>query len=91
MDVWEGSVTAQDYVVIIGALVGLCGAISAAAVAIIKALKENTAVTVANTVDRAEKTIATNEKLDTIVGAVTGTGSGVTVVNVPPPEPPRTD
>lgn len=86
--------TAQDYVVIIGALVGLCGAISAAAVAIIKALKENTAVTVANTIDRAVKTEATNAVLSEIgsqvrdIHAGTGTGAPTVVVTAPPPTPP---
>lgn len=61
----------MDWVAIIGALVVLVGAISTAAVAIIRALKENTAVTVANTLDRATKTATTNAKLDAITDAVT--------------------
>lgn len=40
---------AQDYVLIIGAVVTLVGAIAAAAVTVIKALRDNTAATRVNT------------------------------------------
>ena len=83
--------TAQDYVLIIGALTTFVGAVSLAAVTVIKALKENTAKVIENTADRAVKTAETTVKLDTIASQVqdihSGTGTGITV-NVPPaPEP----
>ncbi len=66
----------QGWVAVIGALVVLVGAISAAAVAVISALRTNTATVQANTVDRAVQTAVTSAKLDTVVAAVTGTGDG---------------
>ena len=81
----------DDWIKLLVALGGFAGIVTPLAIQVIRAVRENTRVTVANTLDRAEKTVATNEKLDTIVGAVTGTGSGVTVVNVPPAAPPAPD
>lgn len=63
--------TAQDWVIVLGAVAALVGAVATAAVKVIQALRENTAVTVANTLDRATKTATTNAKLDAITDAVT--------------------
>jgi len=82
----------QDWVIFLGAVVttllAIVGALTPAALSIIRAVKENTRVTVENTVDRAVKTAATNEVLDTIksqvqdihLGTGSGTGPGTTVV-----------
>lgn len=60
---WAGIAT------VLGAATVLVGAIAAAAVQIIKALKEQTRVTVENTQDRAVKTAATNEVLTSLAAA----------------------
>ncbi len=82
--------TGQDYAFVIGAIaaavVTIVGVLSPFVLNVIKALKENTAVTVANTADRAVKTAATNEALTEIkdqtraILAGTGTGTGTVVV-----------
>ncbi len=81
---------AQDWVVFFGSVVATLGAIlgllTPFILTIIKAIRENTAVTVANTADRAVKTAATNEALTEIkdqtraILAGTSTGTGTVVV-----------
>lgn len=91
--------TPQDWMIFLGAIVTTITAIVAVLspfiLNVIKAIKENTAVTVANTTDRAVKTAATNEALSTIQTLVTdihrGTGDGtsptVNVTTAPNPPP----
>lgn len=89
--------TAQEWILIIGAIGVLATTIAGAAVTVINALKKNTVVTQqaveavqANTADRAEKTAHTNAVLETVASQVQdihrGTGDG-TIVVVPTPPP----
>ncbi len=85
--------TPADFGVFFLAAATFLGTVTTLALQIIKAVKENTAVTVANTLDRAAKTAMTSEQLGTIQTLVTdihkGTGDGAVqpsvTVNIPPP------
>jgi len=67
--------TAQDWVLIIGALGVLVGTIATAAVTVIKALRDNTVATQQSTMAHTANTTA----------LLSGTGDGGTVVNVTQP------
>lgn len=78
----------QDWGIFFLAAAPFVAGLAAAVVSIVKALRENTRVTVENTQDRAVKTEVTNQKLDTIAATVGATPPVTVNVSPSPPETP---